>query len=284
MTKADFIQAGVMGWPVGHSLSPRVHGFWLKELAINGDYIRLPVEPEHFVNTLRSLKDDGFAGCNVTVPHKESALKNVDEVHPLAQRIGAVNTIKVREDGSLYGFNTDGFGFLENLYAGANGFDPKSGPAVILGAGGAARAVVVSLLDAGTPEIRLLNRTRARAEDLAREFAGFGAGKIIVEDWGRRSDCLQDAALLTNTTTLGMQGQRPLEIALKALPQAAVVNDIVYAPLQTDLLARAKSQGHQVVDGLGMLLHQARPGFEAWFGQMPAVSEALRAYVLAEQP
>ncbi|PHS78966.1 MAG: shikimate dehydrogenase [Rhodospirillaceae bacterium] len=288
MLKPDFIQAGVMGWPVGHSLSPRVHGFWLKELGLNGDYVRLPVEPEYFVEKLKALKDDGFAGCNVTVPHKEAALKNVDEVHPLAERIGAVNTIKVQEDGSLYGFNTDGFGFLENLrheiQGGTVGFDPKSGPAVILGAGGAARAVVVSLLDAGTPEIRLLNRTRTRAEDLAQEFLDFGAGNIIVEDWDHRSDCLQNAALLINTTTLGMQGQRPLEIDLKALPQAAVVNDIVYAPLETDLLARAKAQGNQVVDGLGMLLHQARPGFEAWFGQMPEVSAALRTYVLAEKP
>lgn len=288
MNVSDFVQAGVMGWPVDHSLSPRVHGFWLKELNLNGDYVRLSVKSENFVEKLHSLKNDGFAGCNITVPHKEAALKNIDEVHPLAERIGAVNTIKIREDGSLYGFNTDGFGFLENLRQGTEGdvktFDVKSGPAVILGAGGAARAIVVSLLDAGTPEIRLLNRTRERAEDLAREFAGFGTGKISVEDWDHRSDCLQDATLLTNTTTLGMQGQGPLNIDLKALPQTAVVNDIVYVPLETDLLAQAKQQGNRVVDGLGMLLHQARPGFEAWFGQMPEVSEALRKYVLAEKP
>lgn len=271
-----------MGWPVGHSLSPKVHGFWLKQYGIAGEYVRIAVEPEEFPEKLKKLQTNGFAGVNVTVPHKEAALANVDEVHPLAQRIGAVNTVVVREDGILYGFNTDGFGFLENLKAGYEKFDPSAGPAVVLGAGGAARAVVVALLDAGAPEVRLLNRTRERAEQLAEELTGIGTGIIKVGNWGARSCHLSDAALLTNTTTLGMQGQRALELDLDQLPTTALVNDIVYAPLETDLLARARVRGNPVVDGLGMLLHQARPGFEAWFGKMPEVTEELRQHVLAK--
>ncbi|MFC1673025.1 shikimate dehydrogenase [Pseudomonadota bacterium] len=283
LLRAPLLRAGVMGWPVDHSLSPRVHGFWLDQLGIEGEYVRIPVAPEDFVAKLRALRADGFAGCNVTVPHKEAALAEVDEVHPLAKRIGAVNTIKVREDGTLYGFNTDGFGFLENLRAGHAGFDAASGPAVVLGAGGAARAVVVALLDAGAPQVRLLNRTRERAEQLASELTGVGSGTIEVDDWEDRAEHLGGAALLTNTTTLGMKGQRPLDLDLSALPVDALVNDIVYAPLETDLLARAKARGNPVVDGLGMLLHQARPGFEAWFGTLPDVTDELRRHVLAEK-
>ena len=270
-----------MGWPVDHSLSPKVHGFWLKQYAIAGEYVRIPVAPEAFGAKLRSLQNDGFVGVNVTVPHKEAALAAVDEAHPLAERIGAVNTVVVREDGSLYGFNTDGFGFLENLKAGCDGFSADLGPAVVLGAGGAARAVVVALLDAGAPEVRLLNRTRERAERLAADVAGLGSGAIVVEDWDMRATALDGAALLANTTTLGMKGQRPLELDLSALPHTALVNDIVYAPLETDLLAQARARGNPVVDGLGMLLHQARPGFEAWFGRLPEVSQALRDEVLS---
>jgi len=270
-----------MGWPVDHSLSPRVHGFWLKSYGIQGEYVRIPVAPEDFTAKLKSLPDEGFAGANVTVPHKEAALLAVDEVHPLAQRIGAVNTVVVQDDGSLFGLNTDGFGFLENLKAGSAGFDATNGPAVVLGAGGAARAVVVALLDAGVPEVRLLNRTQSRAEQLADELNGIDTGSIVVGDWDLRADHLDGAALLTNTTTLGMKGQHPLDLNLTALPQTALVNDIVYAPLETDLLARARARGNPVVDGLGMLLHQARPGFEAWFGRLPEVSDELRAHVLA---
>jgi len=280
-TSTTFIRAGVMGWPVDHSLSPKVHGFWLREYGLKGEYIRIPVAPEDFLAKLRALKTDGFAGCNVTVPHKEAALAGVDEVDPQALRIGAVNTIKVREDGSLFGFNTDGFGFLENLSQGYAGFDASRGPAVVLGAGGAARAVVVSLLDAGAPEVRLINRTRERAEHLARELKNLGLKNITVGDWDERDNLLSEAALLVNTTTLGMQGQRPLDLNLDALPLEALVNDIVYVPLDTDLLRRAKARGNPAVDGLGMLLHQARPGFEAWFGRLPDVSEALRSSVLA---
>ena len=279
--KTPFIRAGVMGWPVDHSLSPRVHGFWLKQYGIAGEYVRIPVAPEEFTSKLKNLRADGFAGANVTVPHKEAALAGVDEVHPLARRIGAVNTVVVRDDGSLFGFNTDGFGFLENLKAGFAGFNAANGPAVVLGAGGAARAVIAALLDAGAPEVRILNRTRERAERLGEELTGIGTGTIIVGDWDKRADYLDGAALLANTTTLGMKGQRTLDLELDALPVQAVVNDIVYSPLETDLLARARGRGNPVVDGLGMLLHQARPGFEAWFGRLPEVTDALRAHVLA---
>ena len=274
-------RAGVMGWPVDHSLSPVVHGYWLDQLQVRGEYVHIPVPPEEFEAKLRNLKTDGFVGANVTVPHKEAALAAVDNAHPLAQRIGAVNTVVVFEDGTLYGFNTDGFGFLENLKAGHEGFDPADGPAVILGAGGAARAVVAALLDAGAPEVRILNRTRERAEEVAADVEQSGSGEIIVGDWHGRADYLDGAHLLANTTTLGMKGQRELELDLSCLPKTALVNDIVYAPLMTDLLGRAQARGNPVVDGLGMLLHQARPGFESWFGPMPDVTDDLRKKVLA---
>ena len=282
MNTTKFKRAGVMGWPVDHSLSPRVHGYWLNKYEIDGEYVRLPVAPENFAEALRALGEDGFAGCNITVPHKETALKIVDEVHPLAASIGAVNTVVVRGDGTLYGFNTDGFGFLENLKHGHKGFDPARGPAVVLGAGGAARAVVAILLDAGAPEVRLLNRTRARAEALAADLGSIGEGYITVEDWDTRAQALDGAALLVNTTTLGMKDKPALELDLSALPTDALVSDIVYVPLETDLLAQARARGNPAVDGLGMLLHQARPGFEAWFGPLPDVSDALRAFVLAK--
>lgn len=276
-----FKRAGVMGWPVDHSLSPVLHGYWLKAYGIAGEYVRIPVAPDDFAEKVRALGDEGFAGCNVTVPHKEAALKVVDEADDQSRRIGAVNTIKVREDGSLFGFNTDGFGFLENLRQGHPGFNATRGPAVVLGAGGAARAVVAALLDAGAPEVRLLNRTLERARDLAVDLAGTGMGTLTVADWDSRAGALEGAALLVNTTTLGMTGKPPLEIDLHDLPGDAVVNDIVYAPLETDLLANARARGNPTVDGLGMLLHQARPGFQAWFGPLPEVTADLRAHVLA---
>jgi len=275
-------RAGVMGWPVDHSLSPRVHGFWLQNYAIDGEYLRIPVDPEQLSANLRRLKGEGYVGCNITVPHKEAALALVDDVDPLAQRIGAVNTIIIGKDGKLYGTNTDGFGFLENLRQGYPGFDVRAGPAVVLGAGGAARAVVAALLDAGAPEIRLFNRTKSRAENLANSPIAQGSDKIKVGDWQNRATGLSQASLLVNTTTLGMRSQRPLEIDLTHLPVQALVTDIVYTPLITDLLARAMARGNPVVDGLGMLLHQARPGFKAWFGRLPEVTAALRTYVLAE--
>ena len=268
--------AGLMGWPVAHSRSPRLHGYWLEKYRIDGAYLPLPVAPEAFERTLAALADLGFRGVNVTVPHKQSALAACHDAEPAARRIGAVNTI-VMEDGHLHGSNSDGFGFLENLRQGAPTWRADRGPAVVLGAGGAARAVVAALIEASTPEIRLLNRTRARAEALANDLGG----PVSISDWDRRAMVLEDAALLVNTTSLGMSGQDPLEIDLRALPQDALVNDLVYAPLETTLLSSARAHGNLVVDGLGMLLHQARPGFAAWFGVEPEVTEELRRFVLA---
>ncbi|MBC7952098.1 MAG: shikimate dehydrogenase [Rhodospirillaceae bacterium] len=268
--------AGVMGWPVGHSRSPRLHNYWLEKLGIDGAYVPLAVRPEDFEQVLRALPRMGFAGANVTVPHKEQALHLVDELEPLARRIGAVNTLVVRDNGSILGRNTDAFGFLENLRRGAPNWRPQSGPAVVLGAGGAARAVCAALIDADVPEVRLVNRSVERAERLALDVGG----KFRVTEWDHVSHALHGAALLVNTTTLGMTGQPALEIDLTPLPNWAVVNDIVYAPLMTDLLAAAAARGNAVVDGLGMLLWQAVPGFEAWFGARPEVTAELRDFIL----
>ena len=267
--------AGVMGWPVEHSRSPRLHGYWLQQHGIDGGYLPLPVRPEAFADALVALAELGFRGVNVTVPHKEAALAACNQVESQARRIGAVNTI-VFENGRRIGSNSDGFGFLENLRQGAADWRADRGPAVVLGAGGAARAVLVALTDEGCPEIRLLNRTRSRADALA---AALG-GPIRVSAWEARSQALSDAALLVNTTSLGMAGQAPLALDLAWLPAGALVTDIVYQPLETALLAAARTRGNPVVDGLGMLLHQARPGFEAWFGVRPEVTAELRRFVL----
>lgn len=269
--------AGVMGWPVAHSRSPVLHGFWLAAHGIDGAYVRLAVRPENLSLSLKALPLLGFAGCNLTLPHKEAALAVLDEIDPAARSAGAVNTVIVRADGSLEGRNTDGYGFLENLRAGAPQWRAAAGPAVILGAGGAARAIAAALIAAGVPEIRLVNRTPARAAALAKALKGHLRGL----PWEDRGKALAGAALLVNATSLGMVGQPALDLSLDALPLTAIVNDIVYAPLETPLLAAARRRGHPAVDGLGMLLHQARPGFAAWFGQEPEVTPALRQAVLA---
>lgn len=269
--------AGVMGWPVGHSRSPRLHGHWLKRYGIEGAYVPLAVPPTGLNRALSSLAVFGFRGCNVTVPHKEAALTAMDSVDEAARRIGAVNTVVVGPDGRLHGSNTDGFGFLESLRAGST-WTASAGPAAVIGAGGAARAIVAALIDAGVPDVRLTNRTPGRAE----EVAGTIGGPVTVVPWEKRAAMLDGAALAVNTTTLGMSGQPPLNLPLETLPTEAVVTDIVYTPLETSLLAAARARGNPVVDGLGMLLHQARPGFEAWFGVAPTVDDALRTAVLAD--
>lgn len=271
------IRAGVMAWPVAHSRSPAVHGFWLRHYGLAGEYVLLPVAPERLDAALRALPGDGFAGCNLTLPHKERALGIVDRADATALRIGAVNTVIVAKDGALEGRNTDAFGFHANLAAGLPGWRAAAGPAVVLGAGGAARAVVAALIDQGAPEIRLANRHRARAAALAEALGG----PVTVVDWEQREAALEDAALLVNATSLGQSGQPPLLLALERLPPTAVVNDIVYVPLETPLLAAARARGNPAVDGLGMLLHQARPAFAAWFGVMPEVTPELRRHVLA---
>ncbi|HXQ53227.1 MAG TPA: shikimate dehydrogenase [Stellaceae bacterium] len=271
------IVAGVMGWPVAHSRSPALHGFWIAEHGIDGAYVPMAVKPEHLRRALEALPLLGFAGCNLTIPHKEAALEIVDEIDASARRAGAINTVVVDAHGRLSGRNTDIFGFLEALRAARPGWSAAIGPAVVIGAGGAARAVVAALIDDGAPEIRLVNRTPARAASLAKELGG----PVLGATWERRAEALQGAALLVNATSLGMAGQPALELALDLLPREAVVNDIVYAPLETPLLAAARQRGNFAVDGLDMLLHQARPGFAAWFGVEPQVTPALRRAVLA---
>lgn len=274
---AKTIKAGVIGWPVEHSLSPRLHGYWLDRYGIDGVYLPLPVSPPNIEDAIRALPKLGFVGANVTVPHKEAAFRTVDGLSDTARRIGAVNTIVCDEDGELYGDNTDAFGFLENIRATTQNWQPDRAAAVVLGAGGAARAVIAALIDAGVPEIRLANRTRARAVEL---LAHFGDAVTVV-GWDRRNDAMSGAGTLVNTTTLGMTGNPPLDVDVADLNEDAVVNDIIYAPLETPLLKAAAARGLIPVDGLGMLLHQARPGFEAWFGKHPVVDDALRAHVLA---
>ena len=273
--------AGVMGWPVGHSRSPRLHGHWFQRYGIDGTYIPLPVRPEDVEPAFRALPRVGFRGWNVTVPHKEAAARLVDELDPAAKRIGAVNTVLVLEDGRTRGLNTDGAGFLANLRQQVPQWRAEGGPVVVLGAGGSARAVAAALLDAGVPALRLVNRTVARAAQLAAELKGLGP--IASAGWDNLEHALADAALLVNCTSLGMTGQPPLEIELAPLSPGAVVADLVYAPLETQLLSAARRRGNPAVEGLGMLLHQAVPGFAHWGGVVAEVDEALRAVVLADR-
>jgi len=276
--------AAIVGWPVEHSRSPALHGFWLKQHGIAGHYGRLPVEPnrqalETLVAFLR--RTPNARGCNLTLPHKIEIMPLLDHIHPDAARIGAVNTVIKQPDGTLEGRNSDGFGFLAALQEGAPDWRAASGPVVVLGAGGAARAVVATLVDAGVPELRLINRTKASAVDLGVAFTPNDGRRIAIESWDDRAAALDGATLLVNTTSLGMKGQPPLDLDLARLPLGAAVDDIVSVPLETELLARAKARGHRVVDGLGMLLHQGRLGFEEWFGHKVAVSAEQRAAVLA---
>lgn len=270
--------AGVMGWPVGHSRSPRLHGHWFERYGIDGVYVPLPVRPDDVELAFRALPRLGFRGWNVTVPHKEAAARVVDELDPAARRIGAVNTVLVQEDGRTRGLNTDGAGFLANLRQQAPSWQAALGPAVVLGAGGSARAVATTLLDAGVAQVTLVNRTMARAEQLAAELADLGS--VAAVGWNKAEHALADAALLVNCTSLGMAGQPPLELTLRPLSASAVVADLVYTPLETTLLADARRRGNATVEGLGMLLHQAVPGFSHWGGRVPEVDDALRTAVL----
>ncbi len=276
MTDERPLTAGVMGWPIRHSRSPALFAHWFARHGIDGRYMPFAVRPEDFVEVYRALPKAGLRGVNVTLPHKEAALALADEATETARAIGAANMIRF-DGGRILADNTDGVGFVENLAAGAPGWRADAGPAVVLGAGGASRAILHALLAGGCPEIRLANRTRDKAEALA---ATFGPGVRAV-DWEAREGALEGAATLVNTTSLGMHGQPPLEIRVDALPQGAVVTDIVYTPLETPLLAVARARNLPAVDGLGMLLHQARPAFRAWFGIDAQVDTALRQAVLA---
>ena len=276
-------KAGVMGWPVGHSLSPTLHGHWLARYGITGSYEAIPVAPDDLMSTLDGLAMGGFRGVNLTLPHKEAALALVDRVDEVAQRIGAINTIVVGDNGALSATNTDAYGFIENIRASApeamaSRFGGRA--AVILGAGGAARAIMVGLADAGIEEIRVVNRTIARAEALA-ALAGSAGLRVSAYCLDDGPAALAEAGIVINTTSLGMIGQPPLDLDLAALPADAVVNDIVYSPLAPRLLASARARGNIVIDGLGMLLHQARPGLHSWVGVEPVVDADLRTAVLA---
>ena len=270
-------KACVIGNPISHSLSPKLHGYWLKRYGLPGEYTALQVTEGDLEETLRMLPSQGFVGVNVTLPHKVEVLQYADQITDRATLIGAANTLTFKEDGRIFADNTDGYGFISNLRQGAPDWEPKSGPAVIFGAGGAARAVIVALADAGVPEIILTNRTRAKAEALR---ADFGA-RIRVVDWVQAGSVLEDANVVINTTSLGMKGAAEFKVSLDALRPETVVTDIVYNPLRTPFLKAAEQVGCTTVDGLGMLLHQGVPGFERWFGKRPEVDEETRQAVLA---
>ncbi|GLQ35530.1 shikimate dehydrogenase (NADP(+)) [Amylibacter marinus] len=271
------IKAAVLGYPIAQSKSPIIHGHWLKKHGIDGSYVKQEVAPKNFSAHIQEMIAQGYAGANVTVPHKHAALEIADTVSSRATAIGAANTLVFR-DGKIHADNTDGEGFINNLTQGAPNWNAGMGPALVLGAGGAARAVLHALLDAGVPEIILVNRTRARAEDLASVFGR----RVMVADWGDAEQASAAVSTLVNTTALGMVGCDPLHFSCAELSSNTLVNDIVYNPLKTDLLRNAEKQGCATVDGLGMLLHQAVPGFEAWFGARPQVDPELRQKVLAE--
>jgi len=270
--------AGVMGWPISHSKSPRLHGYWLNKHGIDGAYIPMAVRPEETEAALRALPVLGFRGTNLTIPHKEIAMKIVDHIDPLAQRAGAVNTIIVRKDCSLEGRNTDVYGFSENLKSFGYKCNPENPVATVLGAGGAARAIVVALQDMGFQEIRIVNRNVERAECMTASLARDTHFKVM--SWEDTVRALSDTHLLVNATSLGMVGQPALDVDLSPMRAGSWVTDAVYAPLETDLLKQAKSCGLMAVDGIGMLLHQAKPGFAAWFDCEPEVTQELRDLVL----
>lgn len=268
--------AGVIGNPISHSLSPVLHGYWLKKYEISGYYIPIRLTQEGLENGLRALAGLGFKGVNITLPHKVAAITLADSVSDRAALIGAVNTLTFRKDGSIYADNTDGYGFIQNMRQNAPDWDPASGPALVIGAGGAARAIISALLDAGVTELRLTNRTRQRADLLADHFGA----KVQVVDWNRASDSMDGAATVVNTTSLGMVGQPELPVHFGAASKGATVCDIVYKPLATKFLLNAQERGLTIVDGVGMLLHQGVPGFENWFDHRPEVDDGLRHAVL----
>lgn len=269
--------AAVLGWPIGHSRSPRLHGTWLRRHGIDGYYIPIGLAPEDFAAGLRALPDLGFRGANVTIPHKEVALALATEVTETAQLIGAANTLTFGPNGT-HADNTDGYGFLENLRQGAGDWRAAAGPALILGAGGASRAIIAALLAEGAPEIRVANRTMQRAAALRDHFGP----RLCVVDWDGASEAMAGAMTIVNCSALGMAGQPPLDMRLDAAPDGALVTDIVYEPLVTPFLQAAADRGLRTVDGLGMLLHQGVPGFERWFGVRPEVDAELRAAVLGQ--
>ena len=276
-TPPSFGLAGIIGMPVAHSRSPVVHNYWLEEHGLPGRYVLLPVRPDRLADALKGLVALGFRGVNVTTPHKQAVMPLLDHVDPMATRIGAVNTIVVQPDGTLRGFNNDGNGFVQSLRDEKPDWRADHGPIVVVGAGGAARAILVALTAQGAKEIRLVNRTRDTADALARELGG----PIRVVAWDDRASALGDAATLINATTQGSAGKPPLDLPLDTLPHNAIVGDAIYVPPETPLLAAAKARGNRTVNGLGMLLNQARPAFQAWFGPLPTITPGLKRAIAA---
>lgn len=270
-------RACVIGWPIEHSRSPLIHGYWLKRYGIDGSYEKIAVEPKDLAAFLANLGANGFAGCNVTVPHKEAALAVAAERQTSAKRIGAANTLWL-ENSRLHADNTDSYGFMTNLKESAAGWQRRDAPVSILGAGGAARAVLHGFLEAGVGEVRVFNRSKSRAEALAQHFSN----RVKVYDWDTRSNASRDSAVLVNTTSAGMKGESSLAMDFKGFHSECVVADIVYVPLETSFLTQARAAGLRTVDGLGMLLHQAAPGFEKWFGVRPEVTRELYDLVVRD--
>ncbi len=269
--------ACVIGWPIAHSRSPMIHGYWLKRYGIDGRYDRVPVRPEELDQFLERVREGEYAGCNVTIPHKEAVFGKVRIADPATRRIGAVNTV-YRKDGELVGRNTDGLGFILSVKSAIPGWSADGARVAILGAGGAARAIVAALIEEGARSVTLINRTLERAEALARHFGS----PVSAAPWDNMQDRLSEADLLVNTTSLGMAHNPPLDISLSSISKRTIVADIVYSPLETPLLKAARARGNPAVDGLGMLLHQAAPGFELWFGVRPEVTPELRALLVAD--
>jgi shikimate dehydrogenase len=274
---APKIQACIIGWPVAHSRSPIIHGYWLKKYGIDGSYTKRAVEPAEVAAFLRNLAKEGLAGCNVTIPHKQAAYAAAAERTDAARAVAVANTLWL-EGGRLHADNTDGIGFVRHLRASMPGFDARAQAVTVLGAGGAARCVIHAMLECGTPEVRVFNRTRDRADVVARHFGA----RVKAYDWRDRADHSREVGLLINATSLGMHGAAELDMPLAQLPDNCVVADLVYVPLETPLLAAARARGLRALDGLGMLLHQATPGFEKWFGVAPEVTEELRSLVVAD--
>jgi shikimate dehydrogenase len=270
-----FLLAGVMGWPVMHSRSPMLHNYWFRQHGLAGTYVPLAIRPEGLAAALRALHPLGFAGCNLTIPHKQQAMTIVDSVDALAKAIGAISCVVAGADGSLAGTNNDCYGFIHNLRQSQPGWRSDAGPIAVIGAGGGSRAVCYGLAQEGAKEIRLVNRTITRAKDIADAFGG----PIRALPWEERHDALEGAAMVVNTTSCGMVGQPALDIRLDRLPKTALAADIIYIPLETPFLAAARQRGNPTVNGLGMLLHQGRPAWMAWFGIEPEATAELRAMV-----
>jgi len=274
----DFVLVGVMGWPIAQSRSPILHNFWIEKYKLNGRYVPLAVKPENLGDAIRGLRALGFRGCNLTMPHKQMAMTMVDRVTETAKRIGAVNCIVVEADGKMWGTNNDGNGWYLSLLEVVPSWKPADGPIAILGAGGAARGLLVVLVENGAREIRLINRTFEKAEKLAKDI---DPSVVKAIPWEKRADVIGDVVLLTNATDRGFNGKPALDISLDRLSKQTLVSDLIYTPPETPFLAAAKERGNVTVNGLGMLLHQARPAFKAWFGVMPDITPGLRDAVMA---